>query len=738
MDRTRLRLREIASREVLTVKPDTPLEAAVRLLAEKHVSSLVVVENDRPTGIVTERDLVRLMCLGQAAGHTVRAVMSAPLLTVPQDIEVAAAQIIMLNRAVRHLVLVDADGALSGVVGESDFRRHFGNDLLSLITRLDSVIDQGGKLMTPAASLSEALETMASCRLDHIVVGQDGVAEGIITEREIPELLQRRIDPQLLAVGEVMNRSLVSVGLSASISEAASRMDQAGVRHLVVVNEQGHFSGVLSQHRMLEKLGVILLGQSRSRLEDHMSMLLEATGIGTWEFDHVQGTLLHTATLDAMLESGTEIVPEDFVQLLDRLDPTDREQVLACYSQVLEGRADRFSVDCRVCGRSGIRWVSLRGKVLERNGAGRVVRSAGASIDISAQKASEERLRSSDARFRNLMEKVPLAMGHVDAHGNILFANIHFETLFGYSHHDLPNLDAWWHLAYPDTDYRERVRNSWEAAVRSASENGGTLQPLEYQVTCRDGQVRQVNISGIALGNDFLAIFNDVTEQHRQQTLLEFSNAVLSRISTGRSLSEVLDFIVRGIQAKESGSLCSILLLDDSGQFLTGGSAPDLPPDYSRAIEGAAIGPRVGSCGTAAYEKREIFVSDIASDPLWAEYKGLALSHGLASCWSSPIFSSHGEVLGTFGVYWRHPHPRIELAARDYVDAATSMAAIAIENERRNEELRKRIDELHRWQQATLGREGRVIELKREINALLKRLGEAPHYPGVIDTGEPS
>jgi GAF domain-containing protein len=272
--------------------------------------------------------------------------------------------------------------------------------------------------------------------------------------------------------------------------------------------------------------------------------------------------------------------------------------------------------------------------------------------------------------------------------------------------------------------------------VNLAVEAGGTLHPLEYRVTCKDGRVRLIEISGIALGEDFLAIFVDVTEQRQQQALLEFSNAILRRISVETRLGDILDFIVRAIQSKEGEALCSVLLLDESGQHLSHGSAPDLPKAYLAAIDGVSIGPMVGSCGTAAYEKREVYVADIATDLHWADYKDLALSHGLAACWSSPIFSTSGKVLGTFAVYWREPKREVSSITRRYVEAATTLAAIAIESAQRDGELRTRIDELRRWQQATLGREGRVMELKREVNTLLARLGESPRYGSVSGSGE--
>src|SRR5439155_26651898 len=99
-------------------------------------------------------------------------------------------------------------------------------------------------------------------------------------------------------------------------------------------------------------------------------------------------------------------------------------------------------------------------------------------------------------------------------------------------------------------------------------------------------------------------------------------------IATGARLSDVLDLLCRVVEEQSSGLLCSILLLYGNGIQLRHGAAPSLPQTYIDAINGAFIGPRVGSCGTAAYLRKQIIVSDVAVDDLWADYRDLALRHG--------------------------------------------------------------------------------------------------------------
>src|SRR5262249_26063573 len=142
-------------------------------------------------------------------------------------------------------------------------------------------------------------------------------------------------------------------------------------------------------------------------------------------------------------------------------------------------------------------------------------------------------------------------------------------------------------------------------------------------------------------------------------------------------LSETLERIVRMIEAQGKDLVCSILLLDCDKGVLRHGAAPSLPAEFTRAIDGSAIGPTEGSCGAAAFHQERVIVEDIATHPYWTSYKHLALPYGLRACWSSPIFSPDHTVLGTFAIYYREPR-RPTVAEMQWVERATHLAAIAI------------------------------------------------------------
>jgi signal transduction histidine kinase len=158
-------------------------------------------------------------------------------------------------------------------------------------------------------------------------------------------------------------------------------------------------------------------------------------------------------------------------------------------------------------------------------------------------------------------------------------------------------------------------------------------------------------------------------------------------VATGRPLAVILDGFCRLVDKLCDNSLASILLIDPNGSCLRRGGGPSFPEAFLAAVDGIEIGPCVGSCGTAAFRKEQVIVSDIATDPLWADYRELALAYGLRSGWSTPILSSDGSVVGVFGIYGREPRSPTP-QHQQIIKQITHLASVAIERKRAAESLR--------------------------------------------------
>ncbi len=186
---------------------------------------------------------------------------------------------------------------------------------------------------------------------------------------------------------------------------------------------------------------------------------------------------------------------------------------------------------------------------------------------------------------------------------------------------------------------------------------------------------------------------HEVARRRHAELLLEHQKGLLERIVGNHALADVLHAIASFIEDHSEHCLCSILLLSDDGKRLSFGAAPSLPAAYNAAIDGIEIGPRVGSCGTAAYLGETVTVVDIASDPRWADFKELAAEHDLAACWSEPVKGPDGEILATLAMYYREP---VSPTADDVylTSIGVDLTAIAILSEKSRATLRQRAEQL--------------------------------------------
>ncbi len=155
--------------------------------------------------------------------------------------------------------------------------------------------------------------------------------------------------------------------------------------------------------------------------------------------------------------------------------------------------------------------------------------------------------------------------------------------------------------------------------------------------------------NGEVLGG--VIVCRDITPLKEEEFFRAGQSRVLEMIAADAPLADVLTSLVLLMEGQAEGLRCSILLLNRDGKHVRHGAAPNLPEAYVKAVNGAPIGPRNGSCGTAMYMRRPVVVSDVMTDPLWADYRELAKICGLRACWSTPIVSAQGDVLGSFAMY---------------------------------------------------------------------------------------
>jgi PAS domain S-box-containing protein len=222
-------------------------------------------------------------------------------------------------------------------------------------------------------------------------------------------------------------------------------------------------------------------------------------------------------------------------------------------------------------------------------------------------------------------------------------------------------------------------------AVNNCVENGDDYD-IEHRVVWPNGEVHWVHESGDVVRNregtaqHMLGVVQDITALKEAGIRQKGYNRILEFIVRGKPLPKILESVVLHAEVLLPDSICSVLLIDDSGEYLQGAVAPHLPEFYNNAIEGIKIGMGMGACGEAAFSGKPVFVANIMQHPNWVDFRALAKKAGLVACWSQPFLSSSGSVLGTFAIYYHHERKPNTNEIKLMKELA-QFAAIAVERE---------------------------------------------------------
>ncbi len=355
-------------------------------------------------------------------------------------------------------------------------------------------------------------------------------------------------------------------------------------------------------------------------------------------------------------------------------------------------RAARQMLDDLVSGKAReyeIRWKTSDGAILQFDGASVPRRSSSGEFlstlctlrDVTERKCAEEKLRKSEEKYRDLIEISPDAIYVVDANGICVLGNRAGAELAGIPQDELVGtLVTETYLPEEHYLFRERIEK-----LRAE----GTLR-FERKFVRKNGEIVPVEVSLSAIrGGYFQAILRDISERKKAEALFTGEKRLFEMIATGVPLKEILNALCLIIEEYRPGTLASVLLLRPGSVHLDSVAGPGLPKEWTRQMEKLPIGPCAGSCGTAAYRRSPVIVSDIATDPLWEvpEHRASALRYGLRASWSNPVLSSEGKVLGTFCMYYRETRsPNSQ--DLELIELATHLVRVAIERDRAEEALR--------------------------------------------------
>lgn len=347
---------------------------------------------------------------------------------------------------------------------------------------------------------------------------------------------------------------------------------------------------------------------------------------------------------------------------------------------VLSGKQTRFYLEYPLVVAGSNHWFAMEILVPASRGTGAIV----THTDISERRKAEEALHDANQKLRLHFEQTPMAVIEWDLDSRVTNWNPAAQTIFGYTREEAIGQHAsfivpqeFGHLV--DGVFRALLTKSGgeRSTNPNVNKNGSPVLCEWYNTALIDEHGKVAGVASVVV---------DMTEQTETLDLLEWEKNALELIGGTSRLQPVLDQLMISLEKQLPGALCSVLLLDEDGVHLRHGAAPSLPDVYNLAVDGMKIGQMAGSCGTAAYEKRQVIVTDIHTDPLWEEFREIALEQGLKACWSTPIYS-HGNVIGTFAIYSHQPR-RPALRELELIERAVHVVRIAIDRKHAEEEIR--------------------------------------------------
>ena len=434
-------------------------------------------------------------------------------------------------------------------------------------------------------------------------------------------------------------------------------------------------------------------------------------------FYSMEGKLIYVSNAFQKITgySTQELYEKNFIPYAH---PDDQEWIMKLWQGLFKGEIFD-DVEYRIVKKDGeIRWNSSSWKIVFDND-GRQIGIQGKQQDITERKVIEQQLKESEQYNRMLFEESTIGLALCRMNGDLIDINPAFASILGRTIEETMKL-SYWDIT-PEKYAREEQRQL------ELLEQTGRYGPYEKEYIHADGHLVPVRLSGQILekdGENFIwSSTEDITERKQAEEAMQRSE-VLVRLTSGAPLTEILTALVINAEKHNPEMLCSVLLLDPGGNRLRYGAAPSLTDFYSEAIVGEEIGPEVASCGAAAHSGKRVIVEDIMTHRNWESDRELAQNAGLGACWSEPVISSTGVILGTFAIYYREPRAP-QQQDLDFIQDSARLAGIAIEQKQAEEALRKERDKAQRYldtveaMMVALDISGHITMINRKACALL-------------------
>lgn len=480
-------------------------------MAEKRISSIVVTDHqDKPLGIITERNMLHTMRSNLPAETTLREIMSSPVITVPESITCLDAYHICLRDGIRHLVIINDKDMTVGVVSESDFYLHIKLSTLAGRRQVASIMSRSKLSLPPDASLQDALDLMDTHRDNCVVITEAEHPLGIVTERDIVRLYSRNPQQTAVPIKEVMTSPVLTTTLSNTINEAAELMLAAKVRHLVVVDSANRTAGVINQHDLTQTLTLNMIDDKLILDGAFLNTLVNTIPDMVWLKDMNGVYLACNSRFERYFGAkASDIIGKtDYNFVNAELADTYRQYDHQC----LKLNGPSINEEWVTYADDGHRELLETLKTPMRDNQGKLIGVLGIARDITLRKRTENALRESEEKLRSLYALSPLGIALTDMTGRYIEFNEAFRDICGYTEEELKSLDYW--------ALTPRKYEATEKLQLQSLTNTGRYGPYEKEYIQKNGHLIPLRLNGVLVtghdGQNYIwSIIENITESKR-------------------------------------------------------------------------------------------------------------------------------------------------------------------------------------------------------------------------------
>ncbi|MCW9005083.1 MAG: PAS domain-containing protein, partial [Gammaproteobacteria bacterium] len=419
--------------------------------------------------------------------------------------------------------------------------------------------------------------------------------------------------------------------------------------------------------------------------DDRLTRSQQFANIGTWDWNIQTGELIWSDRIAPLFGYMNEIPETTYENFIAAVHPEDQQMVEEAITNCVKQEAE-YNIEHRVVWQDdSIHWLHEKGNVV-RSKDGTPLHMLGIVRDITSYKTAQLALQESEQRLTEAQKIAGIGNWSWEVTSGNIYWSDEIYRIFGYQPDEFePTYEKF--IAHVHPDDLEQIKQSEHNAFAK-----GEKHSIDHRIIMPNGDIRWVHEEAEARFNIkgkpiyLQGTVQDITQRKYTEQLQKGRSQIQEEVLLDKPLENILETIILHAEDMQPGMMGSVLLLDDSGQYLMHASAPHLPDFYNAAVNGLKIGPDVGSCGTAAFTGKRVIVENIHTHPHWETPRELAKKAGLGACWSQPIISSSGEILGTFAMYY--PVPR--LPDKSHLNLATELAqfaTIAIEQTRARHKL---------------------------------------------------